>query len=168
MQDKLRRRYQVQKELSRNGKYQGVIAVSEMTRLISMLDSDQANISVVFEFLPSGFDYPMLKGRVEASLAVECQRCIKPVELAMQFEFTLLVDAPDDLIQETSLDTLYSVDGEIDLYEVVEDELILNLPLVALHDDDSCNEYWRQPNEQADVAIKVNPFSILKELKTIN
>ena len=168
MQDKLRRRYQVQKELSRSGTYEGEIAVCELVRLTSMLDSDQADIAVNFGFLSSGYDYPILKGTVETRLAIECQRCIKPIDLPMKFDFTLLIDAPDELVDEINMDTLYSEDGEIDLFEVIEDELILNLPLVALHEDDSCNKFWQNPEEIGDLAVKENPFLALKGLKTIN
>ena len=49
---------------------------------------------------------------------------------------------------------------------MVEDELILGLPLVALHDDVACNEFWQTQRENPEQATKENPFSVLAKLKT--
>ena len=123
---------------------------------------------VDFEFTASDYDCPVLNGRLETSLIVGCQRCLKDMDLAMKIEFRLLIDAPDELAHESSLDTIYSDNGFIDIFEVVEEELILGLPLVAMHDDISCNEHWRSQDEIPEIAVKENPFSVLKKLETNN
>ena len=61
----------------------------------------------------------------------------------MDVDFRLMIDASDEMVEHSSEDTLYSDDGYIDISEVVEDELILALPLVAMHEDTACNENWR-------------------------
>lgn len=166
MQGKLQRCYQIQKEVSRGSYFQGVIEFSALARLAGKLESDQGEIMVDFEFTDSDYDCPVLKGRLETSLIVECQRCLKGMDLAMKIEFRLLIDAPDELAHESSLDTIYSDNGFIDIFEVVEEELILGLPLVAMHDDISCNGHRRSQDEIPEIAVKENPFSVLKKLKT--
>ncbi len=168
MQEKLRRRYQIQKEVSRGGYFQGKIEVSDLTRLSDFLLSDQAKIAIEFNFSQSDYDAPMLEGRLQTSLAVECQRCLKAMEMPLQMDFKLLVNASDDVVIESSLDTIYSEDGTLDIFEVVEDELILGLPLVTMHDDEACNEFWPTQEEDPEAAAKENPFSVLAKLKTIN
>ncbi|MFV2031850.1 MAG: DUF177 domain-containing protein [Gammaproteobacteria bacterium] len=165
MQDKLQRRYQIQKEVSRGSCIQGVIESSALVRLTRKLESEQAKIVVQFEFGASDYDCPILTGHLETSLKLECQRCLKGMELPMKIEFKLLIDAPDELAHESSLDTIYSDNGFIDIFEVVEEELILGLPLVATHGDKSCNEFWRAHNVLPELAVKENPFSVLKKLK---
>ena len=168
MQEKLRRRYQIQKEVSRGGYYQGKIEIDDLARLSEFLLSEQAKIAVEFSFSQSDYGTPIIQGRLETSLTVECQRCLEAMEIPLQVDFKLLVDADDDMIAESSLDTVYSEDGTVDIFEVVEDEIILGLPLVIMHEDVTCNEFWQAQEQDPESAIKENPFSVLAKLKTSN
>ena len=105
-------------------------------------------------------------GRLQTSLELQCQRCLQALDMPLELDFRLMIDASDELVRDSSLDTLYSDDGFIDLYEVVEDELILAIPLVPLHEDVSCNEYWLAADSEAEPAEKENPFAVLRQLKT--
>ena len=61
-------------------------------------------------------------------------------------------------------------DELMDLNEVVEDELLLNMPFVAYHDPDKCSgkqQYeFSAEEETAPVEEKENPFSVLEQLKS--
>ena len=167
----MRKSYQIQKEVAQKGCFEGEVALSELKRLGELLQLDDAgvvgrNIAVTFEFLRSGFDVPMLAGHLQTSLELECQRCLKPLEFPMELDFRLLIDASDELLSQSSEDTLYSDDGYIDIAEVVEDELILAIPLVAMHEDTACNENWRDSELPAEAPMKENPFAVLQQLKT--
>jgi uncharacterized protein len=171
MQDKLRRRYQVQKEVTRNGYFEGEIALSKLERLGELLHPgdgghDDRKISVTFEFVRNEYDIPMIKGQLRTSLELECQRCLQPLDMPLELEFELMIDASDELLRDSSLDTIYSDDGFIDIFEVIEDELILAAPLVALHEDSSCNEHWQASASEPEAAAKENPFAVLQQLKT--
>ena len=167
----MRKSYQVQKEVAQKGCFEGEIALSELKRLGELLQLDDASvgvrsIAVAFEFSRSGFDVPMLTGQLQTSLELECQRCLKPLEFTMELDFRLLIDASDEILSQSSEDTLYSDDGYIDIAEVVEDELILAIPLVAMHEDTACNENWRDSELPAETPMKQNPFAVLQQLKT--
>jgi uncharacterized protein len=88
----------------------------------------------------------------------------------MELDFRLMIDASDEIVRQSSLDTLYSDDGYIDITEVVEDELILAVPLVAMHEDTACNEdlliKGQLTDSQSEAAVKENPFAVLQQLKT--
>jgi len=165
MQDKLRQRYQVQKEVSRGGRYEGAIRVRELARLAEFLHSDKATVAIEFEFVKSDYDAPIIRGKLDTCLSIGCQRCLQAMEKHLLVEFNLLVDADDELVAESSLDTIYSEDGYIDIFEVAEDELLLALPLVNMHDDLACNEYWPVEQQQSQ-QLRENPFSVLEKLKT--
>jgi uncharacterized protein len=171
MQDKLRKRYQVQKEVTQSGRFEGEIELSELKRLGEMLYPGNASrreqkIALDFEFTRSEFDIPMLAGHLQTRLVLECQRCLQPLELPMELDFKLLIDANDDIVRHGSEDTLYSEDGYIDIAEVVEDEVILAIPLVALHADSACNSNWQASASATEPAKPENPFSVLQQLKT--
>ncbi|MCP4769373.1 MAG: hypothetical protein GY875_24330 [Gammaproteobacteria bacterium] len=167
----MRKRYQVQKEVTQNGRFEGDIELSELKRLGELVHFETAaskdrTIAVSFEFVRDEFDIPMLVGHLQASLDLECQRCLKPIQTPMELDFRLMIDASDEIIRQSSLDTLYSDDGYIDISEVIEDELILAVPLVAMHDDTACNDDWPHTDSQSEAAVKENPFAVLQQLKT--
>jgi len=179
MRDKLRKCYQVQKEVTQNGSFEGEIALPELKRLGELLrleapDLKGRNIAVSFEFVRNEFDIPTIVGHLQVSLELECQRCLKPIQTPMELDFSLMIDASDEIVRQSSMDTLYSDDGYIDITEVIEDELILAVPLVAMHEDTACNNNWplRGPHTgqltdtQAEAAVKENPFAVLQQLKT--
>ena len=169
MRDKLRRHYQVQKEVTRNGYFEGEIALSELSRVGELLhpgkpDLEGRKIALKFEFVSNESEIPMLVGRLETNLELECQRCLNALEWPIALDFSLMIDASDELVLNSSVDTLYSEDGFIDIVEVVEDELILAIPLVAMHEDTACNKNWQVAESES--AIKDNPFAVLQQLKT--
>jgi uncharacterized protein len=171
MRDKLRKSYQVQKEVAQKGCFEGQIALSELKRLGELIPLEGAgaqerNIDVNFEFLRHELDVPTVAGRLKTSLELLCQRCLKPLEYPMVVDFSLMIDASDEMVEHSSDDTLYSDGGYIDISEVVEDELILALPLVAMHEDTACNENWQVAELQAETPIRENPFAVLQQLKT--
>jgi len=156
-------------EVTRNGYFEGEIALSDLGRLVELLrlaesDLEGRTITLKFEFVRNEYEIPMLVGHLETSLSLECQRCLKAMELPVALDFSLMIDASEELVSDTGVDTLYSDDGTIDIVEVAEDELILAIPLVAMHDDISCNENWQASESEA--AVKDNPFAVLQQLKT--
>ena len=169
MQGKLPRRYQVHKEVARNGYFEGEIALTALDRLTEFLYPEsstwQQNVVLLkFEFSRNEFDTPMVSGRLETCLELECQRCLEKMELPVEIDFRLMIDASDELVRESSVDTLYSDEGFIDINEVVEDELILAIPLVATHEDQACNEHWQASDSESPASE--NPFAVLQQLKT--
>ena len=156
-------------EVTRHGYFEGEIALSELRRLVELLHLEESDlegrkITLKFEFVRNETEISMLVGHLQTSLQLECQRCLKAMELPIALDFSLMIDASDELVSDASVDTLYSNDGAIDIIEVVEDELILAIPLVAMHDDTACNENWQASESEA--AVKDNPFAVLQQLKT--
>jgi uncharacterized protein len=171
MRDKLRKSYQVQKEVTRNGCFEGEISLSEMERLGELLHASEAGmndrkIAVSFEFSRNEYGIPMIMGRLETSLELECQRCLKALELPLKLDFKLMIDASEEIVSNSDMDTTYSNDGYIDIIELVEDELLLAIPLVATHDDTTCNEDWKAGPAESEATTRENPFAVLQELKT--
>ncbi|MFT3956802.1 MAG: DUF177 domain-containing protein [Piscinibacter sp.] len=103
----------------------------------------------------------------QARIQLECQRCLQPVgaELQAQRSFQF---APDEAtaaeIDADSEDDVLVLTRALDLKELVEDELILALPLVPRHDD--CPQPLVAP-EAVDEPLeeRPNPFAALAVLK---
>jgi uncharacterized protein len=106
----------------------------------------------------------------ELNLPMQCQRCLTPVLQTLQAErsFRFVVDeATAAALDDESEDDVLVLSRDFDALALVEDELILSLPLVPLHDE--CPE--AVPMSAADpefeaAAERPNPFGVLAGLKT--
>lgn len=118
-----------------------------------------------------------LSGHVEMTVPMECQRCLDPVELSFISDFHLALVDDESLIERLDEDADFIVLGEseattkgeynvpatVNLLSLIEDELLLLLPLSPKHD--AC-EHKHQPADQDVVDDKRdNPFDVLASLK---
>jgi uncharacterized protein len=74
--------------------------------------------------------------RAAALLRLECQRCLMPVETPLEIERSLRFVAGEDqaaALDAESEDDVLALSRALDLRELIEEELLLALPLVARH-----------------------------------
>lgn len=109
--------------------------------------------------------------QARASLPLVCQRCLRPVDvpLAVERSFRFVADeataaAEDDASEED----LLALSRSFDLVELVEDELLMELPVAPRHE--VCPEPVKMSAVDADFeaaeAEKENPFAVLGRLKS--
>lgn len=165
MQGKLQQTYRVLREIDGNAYYTGLISLKQMPRLASLVIGDDAEIAITFEFDKATYQHKAIKGHVDAKLTVECQRCLEPMVHTVDQDFGLLIDASEEDIESSQLDSVFTSEGYLDVFEVVEDELILTLPIIMMHEDTSCNKYLQPEAPEAQVVEKDNPFLALESLK---
>ena len=73
----------------------------------------------------------------QIELPLECQRCLKPVPVAVETERSFLFVRGEDAaaqLDADSEDDVLALSRALDLRELIEDELLLALPLVPRHD----------------------------------
>jgi uncharacterized protein len=109
--------------------------------------------------------------RADATLPLVCQRCLGPVDvpLAVDRAFRFVADeataAAED--EETEEDLL-ALSRSFDLPELVEDELLMEVPVAPRHE--TCPVPVRMSAVDAEFeaagAEKENPFAVLGRLKT--
>jgi uncharacterized protein len=102
-----------------------------------------------------------------ARLSLVCQRCLAPVDVPIEAERSFLFVADEDTAARLDADTdddVLAMTRSLDLLELVEDELLLALPLVPRHD--VCPEPLPMAHgeEEADEPAP-NPFAALAALK---
>jgi uncharacterized metal-binding protein YceD (DUF177 family) len=69
---------------------------------------------------------------------MECQRCLTPVDvpLAVERSFRFVADeATAEALDDESEEDLLALSREFDLRELIEDELLMALPVVPRHDE---------------------------------
>lgn len=98
---------------------------------------------------------------------LECQRCLKPVEEALAIERSFLFVHGEDAAAQLDTDSdddVLALTRALDLRELVEDELLLALPIVPRHE--VCPVPLVVPaSVDEPLAEKPNPFAALAALK---
>ena len=146
----------------------GHLPINKMSRLKEILVSDAGDVAVQLELGKDEQGLSYLKGKIAGELILECQRCLKPVMVPIDDSFML-----SPIENETEADHLPShyeallIDRDQQfLSAMIEDELILRLPIVPLHNTEQCKA--KTITEEIDNELKEtgnNPFDILSELK---
>lgn len=105
-----------------------------------------------------------------AEVALSCQRCLQPVRESLQFSrwFRFVRDEAEAAeLDADSEDEVLALTRALDLQELVEDELLLDLPLVPRHE--ICPDVLPQAVGEAELeqaeSEKPNPFAVLAALK---
>jgi uncharacterized protein len=102
----------------------------------------------------------------DARLGLVCQRCLQPVDTAVhaQRSFQFVTDeALAAEIDANSEEDVLALSRTLNLIELVEDELLLALPLVPRHP--TCPQPLKQPDAAEPFEERANPFALLGELK---
>lgn len=115
-----------------------------------------------------GDDELWLQLRAEATVSLPCQRCLAPVQLPLaidrRFRFVRDEAAAEALDAELDDDVL-ALSRALDLRTLVEDELLLALPLVPRHERCPDGALAWAPDEAPAVAAADSPFAALAALK---
>ena len=110
---------------------------------------------------------------VHAGVQLSCQRCLQPVAVPLTVDRWFRFVRDEDLAAELDADSeddVLALGGRLDLLDLVEDELLLELPLVPRH------EQCPQPLPLAATSdelsgdepeeVRPNPFAALAALKS--
>lgn len=152
------------------------VSLSQLPRLAEESVRAVADRTVHFQALGSmrsdaaGTPVPWLRlqGRVEIDLV--CQRCLEPVTALVQFdrEFRFVESEEVALAQDEDCEEdLLVRSPQFDLLELVEDELLMALPVAPKHE--KCPGDLKLSAADADFDVRVerpNPFAKLAQIKT--
>lgn len=153
---------------------EGVLPLPPMHRLAEYLSSSSGDAKVELAFGLGEGAIGFLRGRAQAQLAVTCQRCLEPMPLEVDTRFAFGLVASEAAAERLGegYEPLLVGDEPLRLSDLVEDELILALPIVALHDKQDCPAAERleaaAPESEVQQDADSNPFAVLEQLKRRN
>jgi DUF177 domain-containing protein len=142
----------------------GEIPLKAMPRLRGQCSDDQAEARVDLLFERSA-DRALrrLRGHISARVRVACQRCLEPMALTLEAEPSLLIVQADERPELLVEDAELLVAGKaVSLNELVEDELLLAMPMIPMHDLGECPA---SASLQAQRRSRASPFAVLDKLK---
>ncbi|MBX3601737.1 MAG: DUF177 domain-containing protein [Rubrivivax sp.] len=158
---------------------QGTLPLAQMPRLAgSVLAAADAELApavwtaaALLRPVTGGAPELWLHLQARADVRLECQRCLQPMDQTLEvdrrFRFVRGEDEAARLDEESEDDVL-ALPGRLDLLELLEDELILALPLVPRHE--TCPQPLPAPTTAAPAAPEAgderpHPFAALAALK---
>ncbi len=156
---------------AKNGfEIQGKWPLNQLKRLNEVLVSDQGEVEVELKFGKAG-PIPYIEGHITAELQLKCQRCMQAMSYTVDSDFKLGMVLNEEQIERLPDEyEPYLVEDDSNFVgDMLEDELLLALPLVAMHDFD-CSDYLQKqkieaPETEVDVPEgKTKPFAGLKDL----
>jgi uncharacterized protein len=143
----------------------GEVPVAGLQRLREAVADDTGVLRYAVAGFINDLGKPALELSVSGELTLLCQRCLGPVDLRLETRraFELVPqDAPlgDPADEADDVDQIYA-DPKLDVIQLVEDEAILSLPMVASHAAGQCEA----PQAGAADTSARSPFSKLSTLK---
>ena len=146
--------------------------INKLDRLTDQLAGDDGQLSAELTLGKQDKVY-FMKGSVSVTFQVICQRCLQVMDLPLSAEINLalITDQRQEEKLPEDVEPLLVEEGKVCLPDILQDELLLAMPLVPMHNAD-CSEYLQQQAqrkvEEADQEKpekdKQNPFSVLKDL----
>jgi uncharacterized protein len=145
----------------------GAFELETLPRLAACLVDTDGEVRFDLEFYRNGSRRPCLRGQVTALLYLECQRCLEKMELPVDSRISLaFVESLDEAERlPEDLDPQLVEEGRVSLRDLIEDELLLALPQVALHPEGTCAPYVAESGDRIGEEKRANPFAVLEQLK---
>ncbi len=155
---------------SKGERLEGPIAIKTLTRLAPSLRDTTGEIQVTLEFGLDELRQPMVQGSLSGSLTMMCQRCLEPMVQDIDSRFLLGLVKNEYQMNRLSeeYEPLLVTESPIALASIIEDEILLSLPIVATHAPGDCRlvvAATGMDSVEVDTETKPNPFAVLKSLK---
>ena len=156
----------------RGARLTGTLPLKSMPRLAQsgLEDSGTVMVDLAFE-RQEGEKVFVMYGTLHVHLRVACQRCLEAMDLELEAApWLILLKSGERLEQQEGDADILPADKPLSLSGLVEDELLLALPMVPMHAPDRCPVKVRAASvaraapEQAGRSGK-NAFSVLDRLK---
>lgn len=147
------------REVEQGTQLSGAIQMADMSRLLDMLAEPTGEVQIDLNFGKDAEGVKYVKGHIHCELQLTCQRCLKSVGYVIDEDINLSPVLSDG--QAKQLPAQYEAlmvdrDGQ-ELLPIIEDEIILRLPIVAMHNTDLCHAKTVNNQESSNKGKK--PFA---------
>ncbi|MFZ1575008.1 MAG: YceD family protein [Chromatiaceae bacterium] len=149
--------------------FDGAWPLSGLSRLRESLRETEGEVGYRLAFARDLEGRATLRGEIEARLVLTCQRCLGALEwdVAAPLGLALVSGLDEARLLSEDLDPLLVSEEPIRLLDLIEDELLLALPQIAMHEPGDCappSQEAVEEGEELEDARGVHPFAILGEL----
>jgi uncharacterized protein len=146
--------------------FEGSIPLVAMPRLRGSLVATDGAADFQIEFGKDDFGVAHLRAHIEAGLPLTCQRTLETFVLPVRIDaqLGLITREEDEAGLPAGYEPLLTSDGTVRLADVIEDELILALPVVPVKPG-SAPAAHQEGARAIPESAQPRPFEVLKKLK---
>jgi uncharacterized protein len=144
----------------------GKLALSEMDRLMELVCNRQGSAFIDLSFGRDELGYRYMRGSIKAGFEVICQRCNQPMHLDLTIDVEESPVKTDEEAERLprNYDPLLLTGDTVALYPMVEEEILLSIPIVPKHTPEECAVKVSSLAAEENKEDKHSPFDILKKL----
>ena len=165
----------------------GYVVPERLPRVDGAISAFAGNFQVELDFGLNESKKSKIDVQINGDVEMQCQRCLEPVTVSVSIETTLTVAAHDEEARAQIKDyepILLNDEGVLDIDALIEEEILLSLPVVAMHpekvamhpkradkhtDQDNISHVLadkpiQEIERRSDMGMD-NPFDVLKTLK---
>ena len=156
-------------DFARNaGVHHGKISISELGRLQDYLVGNCGELKYTVAGTLSKSAKPVLQITVQGPINLQCQRCLGELKHVLDVRTDLLLASNESELcrfdEDESIDVILAR-SDMDVLALIEDEIILSLPISPRHRESECAIIKAG---SGDTAGKKTPFSALAHLKKLH
>ncbi|MFS0827900.1 YceD family protein [Pseudomonas phoenicis] len=147
---------------------QGSLPLADLERLCDPLSDDVGMVQAKFDFERDEQHTVVVHTALDVEVKMVCQRCLELVTLPIHSECTYAVvkEGANTQSLPKGYDVLELGEDPLDLQALIEEELLLALPIVPAHHPEECQQpAGADEPEPKDEVSRSNPFSVLAQLK---
>lgn len=148
----------------------GTVLIKNMPRLLESLAEDEGEVNVELAFGIDDQEVHFIQGRIEGELALTCQRCMEPFKYGIMANFLFGVVETEEAAAKLpeSYDPAVTEEGLLNLRDLIEEELIVSLPIVPMHIAKECQVLLPLEVGRTDETEmkKENPFKVIESLRS--
>ncbi|MCW9025508.1 MAG: YceD family protein [Gammaproteobacteria bacterium] len=148
------------------------IPQQQMKRLQELLTHSNNEVSAELEFGVDFLGTHFLRGHLVTQVELICQRCLESMHLDLDINLSLGFAGNAEKAESipTDYDAIIVDNAKIVLLDLLEDELLLALPQIPRHTQETCStQVGNEPPEQVEETLsepeRENPFAVLASLK---
>ncbi|MDY7218185.1 YceD family protein [Denitrificimonas sp. JX-1] len=147
----------------------GELPLQQFSRVCELLTDTAGHVQAAFEFSRDQQKVAVMRLKLESEVRMICQRCLDEAVIPVGGEYLYAIVNPgtDELHFPQGYDVLEVGDEPLDLYTLIEDELLLSLPIIPMHPPEECQQPagLLESESNEDAVKRSNPFSVLAQLK---
>jgi len=147
----------------------GTLELGALPRLSEAVEAGSEDVVYEVRGYVTTKGHAALHLSVGASVGLACQRCLERLEQRLESQRDIvLVPGADQFAQpddEAELEDVIPEVARLDVRELVEDELLLAMPLAPHHDEGVCVAPASGASHMTEPSTSESPFSVLRTLK---
>lgn len=148
---------------------QGEVLLADLERLCDPLSDNVGTVQAKFVFERDERNAVVIHSDLSVEVKMVCQRCLELVTLPIHSEssYAVVKEGANTQSLPKGYDVLELGEDPLDLQALVEEELLLALPIVPAHQPEECQQPAGadEPGPSEDEVTRSNPFSVLAQLK---